>query len=173
MTKNHFFSPALLVNVFILLTIFLAIPSISSAYFTTAQSEMKLGADSALFLIDFSFGTAQHEVQIPILATQSSETPKSDAVAYTIFDEDGNTAIGTASAIVLSKASINKSGKYSVAKGLSQNFTLAVVFTPTVVTKVNEYRLQVTHLPFTFDGTQELQLNPSELTYYTTDLLEI
>lgn len=173
MTKIHFFSPTFLVNVFILLTIFLAIPSISSAYFTTAQSEIKLSDESALFLIDFSFGMAKHEVQIPITAIQSSEAQTNSAVAYTIFDEDGNTAIGTASAIVLSRAEINKNGKYSVAKGLSQNFTLAVVFTPTVVTKVNEYRLQVTHLPFTFDGTQELQLNPSELKYYTTDLLEI
>ncbi|MCR4285290.1 MAG: hypothetical protein NUW00_00170 [Candidatus Kaiserbacteria bacterium] len=173
MIKIHFFSPTFLVNVFILLTIFLAIPSISSAYFTTAQSEMKLGDKSALFLIDFSFGVATHEVQIPITATQSSETPTSNVVAYTIFDEDGNTAIGTASAIVLSKAKINSKGKYHVAKGLSQNFTLAVIFTPTVVTKVNEYRLQVTHLPFIFDGTQELQLNPSELQYYTTDLLKI
>lgn len=174
MIKNYFFSPTISVNVFVLLTIFLVTPSISSAYFTTSQSEMKIGDQSALFLINFSFGTTKHDVQIPIIATQSSETLTSNAVEYTVLDEDGNTAIGTASAIVLSKAELNKSAKYyNVAQGLSQNFTLAVVFTPTVVTKVNEYRLQVTHLPFIFDGTQELRLNPSELKYYTTDLLEI
>lgn len=173
MTKIHFFSPTFLVNIFLLLIIFLAVPNISNAYFTTAQSEMKLGDGSALFLIDFSFGTMKYDVQIPITATQSLGAPTHNAVAYTIFDEDGDTAIGTASAIVLSKAKINKEGKYHVAKGVSQNFTLAVIFTPTVVTKVNEYRLQVTHLPFTFNETQELQLNPSELKYYTTDLLEI
>ncbi len=161
---------------FIIFAVVLFVSFIAStqaqAYFTTNQRAIDLGDGSALFLIDFSFGMKNHEVQIPIFAGDSTES-NSTSLSYTIFDEDDNAATGTVSAIVLSSTHINSEKMYVVPKNQLGKFTLMAVFTPTVTTKVNEYRLQVTNLPFNFDGTQHLTLNPSELKYYTTGLIEI
>lgn len=161
---------------FVIFVVVLVISFIAStqthAYFTTNQRALNLGDGSALFLIDFSFGMKNHEVQIPIFADNDTEM-NNTSLSYTIFDEDDNVAIGNLSAIVLSDAQINDEKMYVIPKNHLGKFTLMAVFTPTVTTKVNEYRLQVTHLPFNFDGTQQLGLNPSELRYYTTSLLPL
>ncbi len=137
------------------------------AYFTTAQEAVALDNHSGLFLIDYTFGVAKHEVHLPVHA-QNNGTNSPSAVSFTILDENNAVVEGTATAVVLSNASLQRNGMYRVSKNLGRKFTLAVIFTPTTPKPEKTYRLQVTHLPFDFDGTQALQLNPSELKYYTT-----
>lgn len=108
---------------------------------------------------------------MPLLAQNGGEKSNA-AVSYEILDEDGEKAAGNAFGIVLSTADIGEKGQYVTEKGMGRKFVLAVFFTPTV-RDADEYRMQVTHLPFSFNGTQELQLNPSELKYYTTGLLPL
>lgn len=149
---------------------FLATPT--HAYFTTAQSAETL-TGGALFTIDYSFGMAKHDVYLPFHAHNQSIVPSTDAVSYSILDEDGAVVAGKVSAIVLSNATLGTDGMYKAAKGAAKKFTLAVVFIPETKDAEKTYRLQVTNLPFNFDGTQQLQLNPSELTYYTTKSIGI
>lgn len=141
------------------------------AYFTTSQKEIDLKNGSGLFLIDYAFGTKKHSIQLPIQASDTANK-QSDTIEYAILDKDGNVARGKTSAIALSHAKISKNGYYAIDKSSVQRFTLAVFFTPETKDS-GEYRLQVTSLPFTFDGTQQLQLNPSELQYYKTKLLSL
>lgn len=170
------FSP---VGVFLglLLTVLISLPSVASAYFTTSQKALPLeDGSSALFLIEYRFGTNKHDVHMPILTEVGTER-KTGFVSYEIIDGNGNPVRGTMKGIVLSSTPI-KERMYVIPKGLGKNFTLVVVFTPepavpTVSSLPKSYRLQVTQLPFSFNGTQELQLNPSELKYYTTELIEL
>ena len=149
---------------------FIAVPT--HAYFTTAQSAEAL-TGGVLFTIDYSFGMKKHDVYLPFTAHNQSVAPSTDAVSYSILDEDGSVVAGKVSAIVLSDATLGTDFMYRVTKGSAKKFTLAVVFIPETKDAEKTYRLQVTNLPFNFDGTQQLQLNPSELTYYTTKSIGI
>jgi hypothetical protein len=157
--------------------IFLSVPEPARAYFTTDQAEISLdGGKSALFFIEYAFGTERHDVQMPIFAKSGTEK-LTDMVSYQVLDETGTAVRGKTAGIVLSGTSM-RDGMYVVPKGTARKFTLVVVFTPepqvpTVASPEKKYRLQVTHLPFNFDGAQQLQLNPSELQYYTTKLLPL
>ena len=157
----------------ILFALFLvSAPANVDAYYTTGQNEVKFDAHTGLFLIDFSFGMEKRAVSIPI-KTQQADERISDTISYAIVDETGAKVAGTATGIVLSSAPIDHTGMYVIPKGVSKKFTLAVFFTPETPSSEHSYRLQVTQLPFQFDGVQQLQLNPSELKYYTTKLLAL
>lgn len=163
--------------IFLTLSFLLLATPRAEAYFTTNQKAVAFDGGSALFLIEYAFGVEKYNVHMPILAQDSNEK-SSTQVSYAVFDETGKEVEGTVAGIVLSSATLDKSGMYIVPKGTAKRFTLAVVFTPsapvpTVENTVKKYRLQVTHLPFSFNGTQELQLNPSELQYYTTKLIAL
>jgi hypothetical protein len=159
----------------ILLTVsflLLAIPR-AEAYFTTNQEAVAFDDGSAIFLIEYAFGVKNRDVHMPVFA-QYSNNKASTAVSYAVFDESGAEVEGTAAGIVLSSATLDRSGMYIVPKGTAKKFTLAVVFTPRIPAQTEKkYRLQVMHLPFSFDGIQQLQLNPSELKYYTTKLIAL
>ena len=144
----------------------------TNAYFTTGQEAVALDNHSALFLIEYSFGMGKRNVHLPVLATNTT-TKTANAVSYIIIDETGKKIDGKMSGIVFSDALLSNTGMYVTPKGASKKFTLAVVFTPQIYVARKEYRLQVTHLPFNFDGSQQLQLNPSELKYYTTKLISL
>jgi len=166
----HFIKGILFVG-FLIISIFTFSTSNAHAYFTTGQRAMVLDTHTALFLIDYAFGVKNHEVQLPIKASYLSTS--TDAVSYAIIDKNGNQVAGKTVGIVLSKTPITTHQMYATPKGKSGKFTLAVFFTPDTSETPNEFRLQVTNLPFSFDGTQQLQLNPSELQYYTTKLISI
>jgi asparagine N-glycosylation enzyme membrane subunit Stt3 len=144
----------------------------SHAYFKTAQQEVRLQDGTGLFLIEYAFGMEKREVTLPIFA-QTAPNVSNTLVSYEILDNEGETAQGTSFGIVLSDTSITEDGMYKVEKGTSKRLTLAVFFTPETKNTGTKYRLHVTHLPFQFDGTQELQLNPSELKHYQTELLSL
>jgi hypothetical protein len=136
------------------------------AYYTTNQNAVVLDTHSVLFTIEYAFGNMKHDIYMPILAYNTTATTDT-AVSYEILDTKGNIVSGKVSGIVLSATSM-KNGMYIAPKGHKKSFTLAVIFTPTDTTSKNEYRLHITHLPFNFDNTQQLKLNPSELQYYIT-----
>lgn len=152
-----------------------ALPYPAGAYFTTGQSATKTDDGSIIFEIDYAFGSPKYTVEMPVL-TKMSDALDRNAVSYEILDEEGNKASGTAVGVVFSKAKLLRTGEYRVARNDAEHFTLAVVYTPppplpTVGGFTKKYRLHVTNLPFTFNGDQPLQLNPSELQYYTTELV--
>lgn len=156
---------------FVLALLFVAQPT--QAYFTTNQEAMALpGSHTALFLIDYSFGMTKHEVVLPVSARMGTET-KDDSVSFSVLDEAGNAVDGKVTSMVLSNAPLSDEGMYVTQKGLGRKFRLAAFFTPTTYDASKKYRLQVTHLPFNFDGAQQLGLNPSELKYYTTPLISL
>ena len=128
---------------------------------------MRLSDGSGLFLIEYNFGMAKHEVYMTPF-TQRSLTPDSKTVSYEILNEKNEVVAGKAVGIVLSNTTLNDEVQYIVPKNVSKKFTLAVFFTPDKKNTGEKYRLHVTYLPFKFDGTQRLQLNPSELEKYTT-----
>ncbi len=144
----------------------------AQAYFTTSQSATAIDIHSALFTIDYSFGTEKHALHLPLMAHMGTEKSNT-AVSYVILDEDGVVVPGKVAGFVFSSALLGKDSMYTVPKSVAEKFTLIAVFTPTTVVEGKEYRLQVTHLPFNFDGSQQLQLNPSELQYYTTKLISL
>lgn len=149
---------------------FVAVPT--HAYFTTGQNAEAL-TGGALFTIDYSFGMEKHDVYLPFTAHNQSVLPSTDAVSYTILDENNTAVPGKVSAIVLSNATLSTDQMYKVTPGSAKKFTLVVVFIPETKDTEKTYRLQVTNLPFNFDDTQQLQLNPSELKYYTTKSIKI
>lgn len=150
-----------------LTVLFFSFTTSAHAYFTTAQKEIRLSDGSGLFLIEYSFGMAKYEVYMTPFA-QRSLTTDTKMVSYEILNEKNEVVAGKAVGIVLSDTMLNKDIQYVVSKNASKKFTLAVFFTPDKKNTGEKYRLHVTYLPFKFDGTQQLQLNPSELEKYTT-----
>jgi hypothetical protein len=73
---------------------------------------------------------------------------------------------------VLSNARL-EDGMYVIPKGVAASFTLLVMYTIGEGETDTMFRNQVTHLPFTFDKTEQQKLNPSELQYYVTPLVAL
>ncbi len=163
-----------------LLALFLlmCIPNSAEAYFTTAQSGVKLSGSAALYTISYAFGLEDHDIYMPVLAVRNlSEENSRNKVGYTIREESETvTTDGTATGIVLSDAPI-ENGMYRLQKGASHTMTLLVVYTTPADTFEEDYALQVDWLPYAVekDGSERLalQLNPSELQYYITQEVEL
>ena len=140
----------------------------AEAYVTTDQDAVALDNHAALFLIDYEFGHGSREMHLPIFASSTAESAK--LVSYEIVDDEGVAVGGKSAGIVFSTAPYRpEAGMYVIPKNEKETFTLAVVFTPDSFSADTRYRLKVTNLPFSFNGEQQLELNPSELTYYTTE----
>jgi hypothetical protein len=103
---------------------------------------------------------------MPIFAEHTKAT-STDFLSYEIVDTDGVKVPGKARGIVISEAPMHAS-EYRIPKGTAEDFSLIVAFDPDEDVTTDEYHLNVNYLPFNFDGTQQLKLNPSELQYYTT-----
>lgn len=141
------------------------------AYETTAKQAFTLDGKTAIFLIEFAFGHENHEIHMPLSARAgNAETPTS--LSYVIYDDEGEAAKGLTTGIVLSSAPYRK-GMYVTPRGHKIPFTLLVAYTPSEDENQNAFRAEVTHLPFSFDGIQQLKLNPSELQYYTTEFVSL
>ncbi len=153
------------------LVVAFAIPTTSHAYFTTNQDAFTVNGTVGVFVIDFSFGHEKHEVHIPVSAQRDS-THTSGALAYEVMDADGVSGRGSSVGIVLSDAEI-VNGEYIIPKGVSQSFRLLALYSKAPADKETGFRTTVTHLPFSFNGTRSLQLNPSELQYYATKLVSL
>jgi hypothetical protein len=135
------------------------------AYQTTGQEAFTVDEHTGVYVINFAFGHGKYDISIPVHAGRSTE--KSDtSVSYDVLSNTEETS-GSSTGIILSDAPL-RDGMYVVPKGKMMNFTLLVFYTPKS-TVATEYHLAVTHLPFSFNGTQQLRLNPSELKYYQTE----
>ncbi len=168
MTQGKITSQMRFIYIFISLFVFVLVlytPHVH-AYVTTSQSEINLDKHAKLFLVTYKLGHESHTVHTPILAKNLPST-STQALSYEIRDTQGKIIPGKAEGIVLSK-STTKDTHYVIPKGTTRSLSLAVVFTPEDPTIDTKYHLFVTHLPFSFDGATQLQLNPSELKYYTT-----
>jgi hypothetical protein len=145
-------------------------PQEGFAYFTTDQEAFTVNSKVGVYTIDFAFGHEKHEVRIPVRAIRGGSAVNS-SIRYELLNGTDAVLSGSAVGIVLSDAAI-ENGMYVIPKGKSETFTLLVLYTAPVGVK-NNYAVTVSHLPFTFGLTQQLQLNPSELTYYTTPSLSL
>ncbi len=153
------------------LFIALALPSTGEAYFTTNQEAFSINNTVGVFVIDFSFGHEKYDVHIPVAALRTSQHSDS-AVSFDILNGVGTSGVSPAVGIVLSDAKL-VDGEYIVPKGTSQPFRLLVLYSKAPTDTAAEFRAAVTHLPFSFDGTQDLKLNSSELQYYKTGLVSL
>lgn len=136
-------------------------------YKTTEQKAVALDENTTLYTISFEFGHEKYAVGIPSAATFGATS--SDTIQYAFIDTEGTTLENPdAYAFVVSKTSLASSFLYETKPGWGGQFTLAVILNKPAQTPDARYRLHVTHLPFFFDQTRQLQLNPSELQYYVT-----
>lgn len=143
----------------------------ADAYFTTGQNAFTVNNKIGVYTIKFEFGHAKYDIYIPVHAFRDSAKNNS-RVTYTMLDDKAEIAQGESIGIILSPLKV-KNGMYMVPKGKKATFTLLAFYTPSVAETESNFRLQVTDLPFSFDRTQQLQLNESELRYYTTNLLTL
>ncbi len=148
-----------------------AIPTSADAYFTTAQNAFTVDNKTGVFTIDFAFGHKNYDVYIPVHAIHGGVL-SSNKLSYVVKDTDNAIARGSSVGIVLSNARV-KDGMYIIPKGTSATFRLLVIFTKDTTAAADAYTLTITHLPFRFNGTQQLKLNPSELQYYVTKPLSL
>lgn len=135
------------------------------AYFMTNAGSETL-SDGVVFTMQYRFGTEKHDLGMPFWTNYGTEK-STTTLQYRVYDSNNNPVSGKSQAIILGK-NLPKGDMYTVPKGFAQTFTLAVAFIPDNFDTHESYRLQVEYLPFNFDGVQNLQLNPSELKYYTT-----
>lgn len=150
----------------LLIGVLTCLPSVSQAYFTANQEAFTLDSTVAYYTVSFKFGHEDHDVYIPINTFRDIKATNT-ALTYKIYDTNKESVDGTGVAIVLSNARV-VDGMYKVSAGRQETFTLFASFTPEKIETDGEYRLEVTSLPFRFDESQQLRLNPSELQYYTT-----
>lgn len=155
------------------ISVLLATPLSTYAYYTTAQNAIRLTDNIALYTIDFTFGFPDRDVYIPIATKRDIENnPQNPYMGYTFYTSaDGDPTVGTAAGLVLSSADI-ENNMYKVPAGERGYFTLVVFLTldPEADPKA-KYGLQVSNLPFiTQEGNtiQRFGLNKHELQAYKT-----
>lgn len=134
----------------------------AQAYLVSDSASFTVG-DTVLSLLTYRFGHVHHDIWMPLEATTSvgSET----ALHFDIKNENGETARGSKSGIVLSSAPV-ESGWYIAPIGTSTSFTLLTIYKKEATESGHTFHTEVTALPFRFDGVTKLELNPAELTSY-------
>ena len=146
------------------------------AYFTKEQSAQRLDDTHILYTVTYDFGSQKSDFLMPILALRSSEYNRElSTLTYEFYNDDEVYREGSATGIVLSKASI-KGQNYFIPRGVAKRFVFVSLLTlPNKDTDVSNLRLHVTNLPFEMISTKQSlkgQLNPSELKYYVTPTID-
>lgn len=149
---------------------FVFVPFQTQSYFATKQTAFTADGRMGVFIINFSFGHQNHEMTIPVRATNVGTS--TSAITYSILNSTQNIVSGTTTGIVLGDVAI-QNGIYTVPKGSVGKFALLVFYARGANEPQGAFHLAVKGLPFTFDGTQQLSLNPSELQYYVTPSLSL
>lgn len=156
--------------------ILIALPARSHAYFTTAQSAVKLeDGKGILYSVTYDFGMKKNDLIMPIVPErkEASSTEQARTMTYAFVDKEGNeSALGESTAVVVSNAEI-RDGHYFIPRGEGKRMTLIALLSlpQTLVYEPYDLSLLVTNLPFTIVTDQaeyQNQLNPSELQYYRT-----
>jgi hypothetical protein len=164
----------------------LSIPSATHAYFTTDQQAVRLTEQHLLYTVSYTFGFANRELYMPILATegQGFDADVRNRVGYELVSGESATELGMTTSIVLTKdeAVEVRDKQYYLPAGESATFTLVTIVTlpedtPAVFANIDDLALHITHLPFTMvteeGNTISAQLNPSELRYYQTSSIDL
>ena len=140
--------------------------SVTNAYHSTNQQAYTLDNKTSYHVIDFVFGHTNNDIYIPVSATNSTNHTN-NALSYEIMNDEGEKVRGLNYGIVLSDAE-RRGDFYFIPKGVRKSFSLFVSFTIDERDIGANYTVGATHLPFIFNNTQQLQLNPGELQYYKT-----
>jgi hypothetical protein len=151
---------------------FLIGPTQTHAYLTTGQQAFTVNGETAVFLIDFTFGHGKYDLELPLRAQRSSSAASTSTLQFDVLNADNEPGKGTALGIVLGDTR-HTSSLYTIPRGKKENLRLLVLYTRTPDEDGMSFRTQVTELPFSFKGVQSLQLNPSELTHYVTNPLPL
>lgn len=161
------------------LFVFICLPSVSEAYFTTNQEVTKINELSALYSITYEFGFPEREVYMPIIALRGETVPTEGLYAGYVLvnDDDEKIQIGKMNGIVLTTDEDVqiKNNQYYVPAGKSASFTLVALLTIKEETIEDDVSMLVSQLPFTMiddDSVIPAHLNPSELQYYRTPALK-
>lgn len=164
------------------IALFVLVPQVSLAYFTTDQKAVQLNSDTVLYTITYKFGLPKASLNMPLAAVQGLDFgDASGQLGYTFLNNDERVNVKTAYGIVLSDAKVIDN-KYYVPKEELATFTLVVVakLDAGLSTQSDEnadLSLLVTSLPFTMTRSENesarLQLNPSELKYYKTPAISL
>lgn len=155
----------------------LVLPVTSQAYFTTAQSAVKITDDTALFTITYKFGVSGRALYMPIGALRADDNePVSPYLEYKVLNDDETAfTAGTDGSLVFTNSSNIeiRNNQYYVPVGQTAEFTLVSLITIPERDQNDDLNLLllVTSLPFTMikdEAVIPAQLNPSELQYYRT-----
>lgn len=136
------------------------------AYNTTHQESFTVDGKTVVYVIDYAFGHEKYNLTMPMHAV-NTHTTATNTLGYEVRTKDGIQGKGKAVGIVLSKAQLENS-IYTTKKGVLTDFRLLVLYTILPGETAEDFSLHVTHLPFSFKGVQDLELNASELRAYTT-----
>jgi hypothetical protein len=153
-------------------------PQGTHAYFTTAQSALKIDDTHALFIVEYAFGLKNDVVFMPGVTERGLVWgSKEEKVGYTLRDKNDTVVTGgTVTAAVISKAK-RSDGMYEIQSDVAQKLWLVALLETDKGAKAENYKLQVDSLPFYVNtGNKDLdarQLNPSELQYYVTKEVEL
>jgi len=168
------------IKIFVLaVMVFVALPQVSLAYFTTNQTVTQINAETILYSLEYKFGMEKYDLKMPIGALRGLEFGNSSPyLGYNLMAKDEVYLSGDTRALVLSTAKI-VGNEYFVPKGEAATFTLYVLAKfplATVEKKVDRVAVQVTSLPFSMLEGEVLtagKLNPSELQYYITPEVKV
>lgn len=171
------------IKIFLLAIVaFVALPQVSSAYFTTEQTATKLDADTFLFTVTYKFGFLNREMRMPIGAVRGLKSDTTSPFAGFVILDEGKSVVtkGNTYSIVLSDAKV-VDNEYYLPMGSSTTFTLVTVLnlTPEMVASAgtdDSLSLLMTALPFTMvkEGKDTpARVDPLELKKYATPELVI
>ncbi len=119
-----------------------------------AASAIQLSDTSALFSIDFTFNDSSFATEVPVTTKLGAKNAdRIDDVGYSIQKRISaeHNPITTVSSIILAPSAPIVNGRYQVAKGSSQTFTLLIVATFTNPL-ADDYQALITKLPYFLDG---------------------
>lgn len=151
----------------------------ASAYFTTEQNVYRINDQTALFQIEYLFGSEDNDIYLPVRAARGQAWgTENKQIGFEILKDGKPTDEGDAGGVVMGPITFSTPGssneQYVAPAGLALRMSLFVVLEVEPSATTSRYQVQVTDLPFYTGKDQEYQrLNPSELKYYKTPSLNL
>ncbi len=152
----------------------------ANAYLTSNQEAHRINEQLALFQIDYSFGSDDDSMYLPVRAARNQAWGTENyKIGFEILKDGKVTNEGKANGVVIAPViaipmenSSNERYVSNVGKALPMKFFVILEVEPSATT--SRYQVQVTDLPFYVGEDKEYQkLNPSELQYYKTPSINL
>ena len=138
-------------------------PSLTLAYEATKQRAYQLNDKTALFVIEYAFGTIKNDFYLPLIPqSELTHTDLTNRLGYVILKDGKILPQAKVNTVILSPAPV-VGDMYKIGAGQQATFTLVVSLETHPDERDAEYALQVTSLPYYVGADRQRRITNTTL----------